>query len=444
MKIHILACGGAVMHNIAIALHKLGHKISGSDDEIFEPALSRLRQYGICPDAFGWFPDKITADLDFIILGMHAKDGNPELEKAKSLGLRIYSFPEYVFEHARNKTRVVVGGSHGKTTTTAMIMHVLKSLDMDFDYLVGSQLEGFDTMVKFSDAPVMVIEGDEYLTSALDPVPKFLKYHPHYALITGIAWDHINVFPTFEGYVRQFALFIESIEQNGELVYFSGDAVLKSLAEKARVRSEGYDTPSYHIDNGKTIVNHHGHDYPLEIFGEHNLQNAEGARLLCQCLGIGPERFYAALQSFKGTAKRLEKVYENDNLLIFRDFAHSPSKLKASIDAVRNQFGDRKIMAVFELHTFSSLNKNFLPQYQHAMDAADEAIVYFNKHVFEQKNMQMIDSEDIKNNFGKHVLAVNETEKLISKITDFKSNVSGNGHVLLLMSSGSFDNAVLW
>jgi UDP-N-acetylmuramate: L-alanyl-gamma-D-glutamyl-meso-diaminopimelate ligase len=444
MKIHILACGGAVMHNIAIALHKLGHTISGSDDEIFEPALSRLRRYGICPDEFGWFPEKIHAGLDFIILGMHARADNPELQRAKELHIKIYSFPEYVFEHARNKTRLVIGGSHGKTTTTAMIMHVLQTLKMDFDYLVGSQLEGFDTMVKFSDAPLMVIEGDEYLTSTLDPVPKFLKYHPHCALVTGIAWDHINVFPTFEGYIHQFELFIQSIETGGRLVYFKNDPILAGLATNSRAEAISYQTPAFSLEKGKVVVMKDSGTYPLEIFGEHNLQNAEGARLVCESIGIGESAFYGALASFKGTAKRLEKMYEDEHLTIFRDFAHSPSKLKATVEAVRQQFPGHKLLAVFELHTFSSLNKNFLPQYQHSMAAADERIVYFNAHVFEHKKMQAIDKEYIKESFGNNAEVINDTSKLISKIDTFRSNVSDQPRVLLFMSSGNFDNARFW
>lgn len=443
MKIHIIACGGAVMHNIAIALHQAGHQISGSDDEIFDPALSRLKKYGICPDAFGWFPEKINDQLDFVILGMHARADNPELAKAKEKGIRIYSFPEYVFEHAANKKRVVIGGSHGKTTTTAMIMHVLRTLGKSFDYLVGSQLEGFETMVKFSDAPVMVIEGDEYLTSTLDPVPKFLKYHPHIALITGIAWDHINVFPTFENYTHQFELFINSIEPQGKLIYFSGDPLLSSLAQKSTVTPLSYHTPQYHIRNGKVVVS--GKErHTLEIFGEHNLQNAEGAKLVCKELGIEEDEFYEALSSFSGTAKRLEKVKESDNMVIYRDFAHSPSKLKATVDAIRSRYPDRQILSVFELHTFSSLNKNFLPLYQHCMAASDESIVYFNPHVFEMKKMEILKSEDIKNSFGGNTEAVDQIEVLKEKIKFFSGNVSAGPRVLLLMSSGNFDNASFW
>lgn len=443
MKIHILACGGAVMHNIALALHQLGHTITGSDDEIFEPALSRLKDKGICPDEFGWFPDKIHSELDFIILGMHARADNPELLKAKELNIKIYSFPEYVYAHSKDKTRVVIGGSHGKTTTTAMVMHVLKVLKYDFDYLVGSQLEGFDTMVRFSDAPIMVIEGDEYLTSTLDPVPKFHKYKPHIALITGIAWDHINVFPTFDFYVDQFRIFIESIEKDGSLIYFKGDEILKNLCESSDKKKIPYGTPTYHIRNNQVVISK-GEKHTLEIFGEHNLQNAEGACLICKELGISEDSFYNALSSFKGTNKRLEKVFEGDNLLIFRDFAHSPSKLKATVEAVRNQFPNHKMMSVFELHTFSSLNKDFLPNYQHCMDQTDIAIVYYDPHVFAHKKMQVIENKDIISGFGDNVLPINSNPELISNILNFKSNVSDGPRVLLLMSSGNFGNASLW
>ncbi|MDI1232867.1 MAG: Mur ligase family protein [bacterium] len=443
MKIHILACGGAVMHNMAIALHQLGHTISGSDDEIFEPALSRLKSHGILPESFGWHPEKITKALDFIILGMHAKADNPELEKAKSLGIKVYSFPEYVYEHAKNKIRVVIAGSHGKTSTTAMIMHVLKTLHKDFDYLVGSQLEGFDTMVKFSDAPIMVIEGDEYLTSALDRVPKFIKYKPHYTQITGIAWDHINVFPTFENYVDQFAQYIDTIEKDGELVYFNDDKVLKALCEKAQVKARAYDTPKYENNNGVVTVLK-DRAYPLAVFGEHNLQNMEGASLLCENINITQTEFYQAMASFTGSARRLEKVFENDHLLIFRDFAHSPSKLKATVEAVRQQYPDSELMAVFELHTFSSLSQDFLPHYQDTMELADKAIVYFNPLVFEHKKMPILTLDQVTKGFHSDIEAINNTSELIAKINNFKGNVSGQHRVLLLMSSGNFDNTQLW
>ncbi len=443
MNIHILACGGAVMHNMAIALHQLGHTITGSDDEIFEPALSRLKSNHILPPEFGWFPEKITPYLDFIILGMHARADNPELAKAKNLGIKIYSFPEYIYKHAKDKTRIVVAGSHGKTTTTAMIMHVLKTLNKDFDYLVGSQLEGFDTMVKFSNAPIIVIEGDEYLTSAIDRVPKFLKYHPHYTQITGIAWDHINVFPTFENYVEQFELYIDTIDKNGALIYFDGDENLKKISEKATVKTIPYNTPIYESKNGKISVKK-DQSYPLSIFGEHNLQNMQGAALLCENIGISQSEFFRAIEGFTGSARRLEKVHEEKDLTIFRDFAHSPSKLKATVEAVKEQFPNSEVIAVFELHTFSSLSKNFLPYYKNTMQKADKAIVYFNPHVFEHKKMPVLNKQDVIDGFSSDIEAINETSELISKINFFRSNVSNKQCVLLFMSSGNFDNAQLW
>ncbi len=443
MKIHILACGGAVMHNIALALHATGHQVTGSDDEIFEPALSRLKAKGLLPEQFGWFPSNITDQLDFIILGMHAREDNPELLKAKELGVKIYSFPDYVYEHAKNKTRLVIAGSHGKTTTTAMIMHVLKKTGRDFDYLVGSQIEGFETMVRFSDAPVMVIEGDEYLTSALDRVPKFLKYKPHFTQITGIAWDHINVFPTFDNYVQQFADYIDTIEPDGQLIYFKGDEVLKGLCEKAKVRAIAYNTPAYRIDKGITVLTG-TKEYPLSVFGEHNLQNMEGAQLLCENIGIGRDEFLTAIASFTGSARRLEKVFEKDNLTVFRDFAHSPSKLKATVEAVKQQYPDAEVIAVFELHTFSSLNRDFLPQYHQAMAKADKAIVYYSAHVFELKRMPVLDKEEVKAGFGGDIEVFTDSLALKEKINDFKSNVSGQPCVLLVMSSGNFDNTQLW
>lgn len=440
MKIHILACGGAVMHNIALALHNLGHTVTGSDDEIFEPALSRLKAKGLLPEAFGWFPEKIDTSLDFIILGMHARSDNPELKKAQELGLKIYSFPDYVYEHAKDKTRLVIAGSHGKTTTTAMVMHVLKHLNRDFDYLVGSQLEGFDTMVKFSNAPLMVIEGDEYLTSTLDPVPKFMKYKPHFTQITGIAWDHINVFPTFENYVSQFENYIATIQPHGELIYFEGDEHLKKIAEQAAVKHRAYSTPAYETINGKVILKKEK-DYPMEVFGDHNLQNLEGARMLCNNIDISNDEFYSAIGSFTGTARRLEKVYEGPGLIIIRDFAHSPSKLKATVSAVRQQYPDSHLAAVFELHTFSSLSRNFLPHYNDTMTPADTRIVYYNPHVFEMKRMPVLDAAEVKAGFGGNIEVMNSTPDLLEKINFLKSNVSDTPCVLLLMSSGNFDNA---
>jgi UDP-N-acetylmuramate: L-alanyl-gamma-D-glutamyl-meso-diaminopimelate ligase len=442
-RIHIIACGGAVMHNIAIALHLLGHHVTGSDDEIFEPALSRLQRYNLLPNEIGWNENNITPTIDFIILGMHARKENPELQKAILLNIKIYSFPDYIYEHAKNKTRIVIGGSHGKTTSTAMLMHVLKSQDIDFDYLVGSQLEGFETMVKFSNAPIMVIEGDEYLTSALDPVPKFHKYLPHIAMITGISWDHINVFPTFENYVEQFRIFINSIVKDGKLIYFKEDNELQKLTKNINVTNFTYTTPMYHIRNGKTIISK-SERYTLDIFGEHNLQNSEGVRLICEQLGIFEKDFYTSLSSFKGTSKRLEKVYEEKKIIIFRDFAHSPSKLKASINAIKNQFPEHLVISIYELHTFSSLNKNFFPEYKNTMDETDEGLVYYNPEVLKHKKLEPFDNEDINKYFGEKISVIQDSKKILEKISEIRSNYSGKPCVLLFMSSGNFDNTKLW
>ncbi|MDP2176864.1 MAG: Mur ligase family protein [Bacteroidota bacterium] len=442
-RIHIIACGGAVMHNIAIALHLLGHQVTGSDDEIFEPALSRLQKHNLLPSQIGWNENKIDPNIDFIILGMHARKENPELRKAIQLNLKIYSFPDYIYEHAKNKMRIVIGGSHGKTTSTAMLMHVLKDQNIDFDYLVGSQLDGFDTMVKFSEAPIMVIEGDEYLTSALDPVPKFHKYMPHIAMITGISWDHINVFPTFENYILQFKIFIDLINKEGKLIFFKDDSELLKLTQNIDVLNYSYQTPMYHIRNGKTIISK-AEKYTLDIFGEHNLQNSEGVRLICKELGINEKEFYASLSTFKGTSKRLEKVYEDKETIIFRDFAHSPSKLKASINAIKNQFPEHLIISIYELHTFSSLNKNFFPEYQGTMENTDEGLIYFNPEVIKHKKLEPIDNKEIRQYFGEKIAIIQDSKKILEKISEIRSNYIGKPCVLLFMSSGNFDNTKLW
>ena len=422
------------MHNMALALHSMGYKVSGSDDEIFEPALSRLKLLGLLPEKFGWDDSRITSDIDFIILGMHARADNPELIKAKSLGLKIYSFPEYVYEHSKNKTRIVVGGSHGKTSTTAMIMHVLNHKKMDFDYLVGSQLEGFERMVKLSHAPIIVIEGDEYLTSALDLKPKFHWYKPHTAILTGIAWDHINVFPTYDFYVQQFKIFIESIEPKGTLIYCNEDKDLAKLTVDASCTALPYDVPNHTIENGTTTIHLSGTDYSLQVFGKHNLLNLQAAMMACQTVGITETEFWKAISTFTGAAKRLEKIKDTDTIKIFRDFAHSPSKLKATVKAAIEQFEGFNIIGVFELHTFSSLNADFLKEYKDAMKGLDTAIVYYNSHVFELKKMQMLSPDFVSEQFG-GVMVINNSNNLKETI---QSKLSGR-NVLLLMSSGNFD-----
>ena len=434
MRVHFISIGGAVMHNMALALHSMGYKVSGSDDEIFEPALSRLKLLGLLPEKFGWDDSRITSDIDFIILGMHARADNPELIKAKSLGLKIYSFPEYVYEHSKNKTRIVVGGSHGKTSTTAMIMHVLNHKKMDFDYLVGSQLEGFERMVKLSHAPIIVIEGDEHLTSALDLKPKFHWYKPHTAILTGIAWDHINVFPTYDFYVQQFKIFIESIEPKGTLIYCNEDKDLAKLTVDASCTALPYDVPNHTIENGTTTIHLSGTDYSLQVFGKHNLLNLQAAMMACQTVGITETEFWKAISTFTGAAKRLEKIKDTDTIKIFRDFAHSPSKLKATVKAAIEQFEGFNIIGVFELHTFSSLNADFLKEYKDAMKGLDTAIVYYNSHVFELKKMQMLSPDFVSEQFG-GVMVINNSNNL--KETN-QSKLSGR-NVLLLMSSGNFD-----
>lgn len=443
MRVHFIAIGGSAMHNLAIALHKKGFKVTGSDDEIFEPSKSRIAKYGLLPEQFGWFPEKISKDLDAIILGMHARADNPELLKAQEMGVKVYSYPEYIYEQSKNKTRVVIGGSHGKTSITSMILHVLGKLNIDFDYMVGAQLKGFDTMVKITDAKLIILEGDEYLSSPIDRRPKFHLYHPNIALISGIAWDHINVFPTFENYVEQFSTFVSLIEKNGALIYCKADPEVNKVAlmtPNPDIDRIGYQTPENVIENGVTSILVHGNEIPLEVFGDHNLQNIEGARLVCNQLKISDEQFYEAIQDFKGAAKRLELIAKNDTTAVYKDFAHSPSKLKATTQAVKRQYKDRLLIACMELHTFSSLNKDFLEQYKGSMAEADEAYVYYSNHTIEHKKLAAITPEEVKAAFGSdNVTIYNNSDELFKML----ENKDWNNKVLLLMSSGNFDGVNL-
>jgi len=438
MRIHFIAIGGSAMHNMAIALHKKGFEVTGSDDVLFEPSVSRLSKYGLLPENNGWYPEKITPDIDAIILGMHARADNPELLKAQELGLKIFSYPEYIYEHSKDKLRVVIGGSHGKTTITSMILHVLKNTGKDFDYLVGAQLEGFDTMVKLTDeAQIIVIEGDEYLSSAIDRRPKFHLYKANLGVISGIAWDHINVFPTFENYTDQFRLFIETIQPNGKLIYSETDEVLNDVVKKDQsdVEKLPYHLPDYNIKYGITNIINGQKVYPLQVFGEHNLLNIEAARLVCESLGISTDDFYTQISSFKGAARRLELMGKNGTSNFFKDFAHSPSKLKATIHAVRSQFPDRKLVSCIELHTFSSLNKDFLGEYAHAMDEADEAIVFIDKKTFEQKKMEPYPAETVKDAFYRADLVFYNDPSILEK---YLENIAIDNTNLLMMSSGNF------
>lgn len=437
MHIHFIAIGGSAMHNLAIALHKKGYLITGSDDEVFEPSRSRLKQYGLLPQIEGWNPDIISSNIDVIILGMHARVDNPELLRAQELGLKIYSYPEYLYEQTRNKKRVVIGGSHGKTTTTSMIMHVLKFHGVDFDYMVGANIEGFETMVGLnSTSGIAVFEGDEYLSSPIDPRPKFHHYQPHIALLTGIAWDHINVFPTFENYIEQFTIFANSIVPGGTFIYFEEDERVKKIAltVKSEVKAVPYYTPDYLVEENKTSIITAADLIPLEIFGEHNLQNIAGAKLVCNELGISNEQFYEAISGFKGSSRRLEVIAENDKTTVFYDFAHSPSKLKATTQAVKDQFSNRKLIAVMELHTFSSLKKEFLPYYKGSMEAADQALVYFNPKTIEHKKLENITPEQVKEAFGNNVEVYTDADQLF----DYLKSVNWEHENLLIMTSGNF------
>jgi len=378
MRTHFIAIGGAAMHNLALALHNKGYIVTGSDDAIFEPSKSRLEKKGLLPEYLGWFPEKITPNIEAIIVGMHAKADNPELLKAKELGVKIYSYPEFLYEQSKYKTRVVIGGSHGKTTITSMILHVMHYHNINVDYMVGAQLEGFDTMVHLTETnDFIVLEGDEYLSSPIDRRPKFHLYQPNIALLSGIAWDHINVFPSFENYVEQFEIFVKQIINGGILVYNEEDETVKKVAEDATnpIRKIAYKTPNYKVENGTTLLETPEGDMPIAIFGGHNLNNLAGAKWVCQNMGVDEADFYEAIASFKGASKRLEKIAESNNKVAYKDFAHSPSKVAATTKAVKNQYPDRKLIACLELHTYSSLNAAFLKEYQGALDAADIAVV---------------------------------------------------------------------
>ncbi len=437
MKVHFIAIGGSAMHNLAIALKRKGVEISGSDDEIFEPSKSRLAENGILPNKIGWDVSLISDELDAIILGMHARKDNPELMRAQELGLKIYSYPEFIYEQTQDKKRIVVGGSHGKTTITSMLLHVMNFLGVKTDYLVGALLEGFDCMVQLSDAPYIVIEGDEYLSSPIDMRPKFHWYAPDVALISGIAWDHINVFPTFENYVDQFKIFTEKITPNGALIYFEKDESIQEIVGQLRtdVKKVPYGLPTHEIIDGKTYLIAGDLRVPLKVFGNHNLQNILGAKLVLNEIGISDQDFYRAIQSFKGAAKRLELIAENKTCLAYKDFAHSPSKLKATVAAVKEQFPTRKLVACMELHTFSSLKKEFLPQYDQCMAAADLAFVYFSPEVVAHKKLENITADLVKQSFGTPNVKVYTDS---AELTNDLRQLTWENANLLLMSSGNF------
>lgn len=438
MHIHFIAIGGSAMHNLALALHHKGDTISGSDDTIFEPSKSRLQKAGLLPESFGWFPEKITSDVDAIILGMHAKADNPELLKAQELGLKIYSYPEYLYEHSKNKTRVVIGGSHGKTTITAMILHVLNYHNISADYMVGAQLEGFETMVHLThENDFIVLEGDEYLSSPIDRRPKFHLYKPNIALLSGIAWDHINVFPTYENYVEQFKIFVDSIIKGGSINYNEEDPEVVKVVEASEntIRKIGYQTPQYTIENGVTYLETPEGPMPIEIFGNHNLNNLAGAKWICQHLGVDEDDFYEAIAGFKGASKRLEKIAESNSAVAYKDFAHSPSKVEATTKAVKAQYPDRILVACLELHTYSSLTPQFLKEYQGTLDAADVAVVFYSPHAVEIKKLQPITQQQIAEAFKKEDLIIYTDPE---EFKNYLFNCNFKNTTLLLMSSGNY------
>jgi UDP-N-acetylmuramate: L-alanyl-gamma-D-glutamyl-meso-diaminopimelate ligase len=438
MKVHFIAIGGSAMHNLAIALARKGFQVTGSDDELLDPSKTRLEKQGILPSSIGWDETRITSDLDAVILGMHARADNPELLKAKELAIPIFSYPEYLFEQSKNKHRIVIGGSHGKTTITSMLLHVVNELGLKVDYMVGAQLEGYDCMVKLTDdAQFMILEGDEYLSSPIDRRPKFHLYFPNTALISGIAWDHINVFPTWENYIDQFDQFCGLIQDNGTLVYNTEDATVNSLGEKyaSKLTTKAYQTPQYEVTESGTLLHLDGRSYELQVFGGHNLQNLMGAMRLAESMAISNHDFLTAIKTFTGAGKRLQKVTEATGFTMFKDFAHSPSKLKATTKAVKEQFRSRKVVACMELHTFSSLRQDFLPLYEHAMDAADVALVYFSPKVVAHKKLAPITKEMVQAGFKGDVIVVNET----SEVLQFINEIDWHDSVLLMMSSGNFD-----
>lgn len=438
MKIHFIAIGGSAMHNLALALQHKGYRVTGSDDVIFEPSRSRLDSKGLLPKEFGWFPEKINKDLDAVVLGMHAKEDNPELLKAQELGLKIYSYPEFLYEQSKNKTRVVIGGSHGKTTITSMILHVLNYHDIPVDYMVGAQLDGFDRMVHLTEEnDFIVLEGDEYLSSPIDRRPKFHLYRPNIALLSGIAWDHINVFPTYENYVEQFKIFVDSIVKGGSITYNEEDAEVKNVVEASEnpIRKLPYTTPEYIVEDGQTLLQTSDGPMPIEIFGKHNLSNLAGAKWICQNMGVDEEDFYEAIATFKGASKRLEKIAEAANSVAFKDFAHSPSKVAATTRAVKEQYPDRKLIACLELHTYSSFNPEFLKEYKGALDAADEAVIFYLPESVAIKKLKEVTPNQISEAFQRKDLNI-YTEA--SSFHEFIKRQDYSDTTLLLMSSGNY------
>lgn len=439
-KVHFIAIGGSAMHNLAIALHRKGYDVTGSDDEIFEPSRTRLEREGILPEELGWHPEKLNDSYDAVILGMHARIDNPELIRAQEIGLKIYSYPEYLYEQSKDKIRIVIGGSHGKTTITSMVLHVMKDAGIDTDFMVGAQLEGFDVMVRLSDtAKYMVIEGDEYLTSPIDRIPKFHKYHPHIAVISGIGWDHVNVFPTFDSYLEQFRIFINTIENDGCLIFDNTDVEARRLAESSKVTHLGYGIHPYHSNDGKTFLSlDNGDEVEVRIFGEHNMKNINAARLVLNRIGVTDEQFYNSIKSFKGAARRLETLIDDKEKgnVVFRDFAHAPSKVLATVNAIREKYPEKYFLAVFELHTYSSLSEVFIDHYANCLDKCDKAVVFYDPHAVAVKKLDMMSDERIIKGFNRDDISVVHSKK---ELLDLIKTLNINNVVAGFMSSGDFN-----
>lgn len=437
-KIHFIAIGGSVMHNLAVELHKAGHQITGSDDEINDPSRSALQAAGILPEKNGWFPEKIDNSLDFVIVGMHARKDNPELLRAQELNVKILSFPDYIYEQSRDKQRIVIAGSHGKTTITAILIHVLKYFNRKFDYVVGARVPGVPTTVRLTDAPMIIIEGDEYLSSPLDPTPKFLRYRHHVGVISGIAWDHANVYPTEESYVKQFDAFADQTPKGGILVYNEQDpiAAIVGKKERADIVSIPFKSHSHTTDsNGNLFLTNGKERFPIKIFGSHNLQNISAAKELLKKVGVSPEQFLEAIGSFEGASGRLEKIKEGGNTTVFKDFAHAPSKVKATVKAMKEMYPSRDLVAVLELHTFSSLNKKFLPQYKDSLKGAQTAAVYFDPAKVSARGFEALSANEIQAAFNAPALKVFEDAR---QLRSFLAEQQWKNKNLLMMSSGNF------
>ncbi|WP_156309281.1 UDP-N-acetylmuramate--L-alanine ligase [Sphingobacterium endophyticum] len=441
MRIHFIAIGGSIMHNLAINLAEQGHQVTGSDDQIVEPSKSQLKEAGLLPKELGWFPEKITEDIDAVILGMHADENNPELQKAKELGIRIYSFPEFVYEQSSEKTRVVIAGTYGKTTITSMIMHVLKKLGRNFDYLVGAQLEGFDKLLQLSpENNLIIIEGDEYYASAMNKQSKFLKYKPNIALISGVDWDHFKTVISQEDYFKQFEDFIRTIVPKGTLIYNKDDKNTREVVERTmdiKINRHGYKLPEYSINKGITYVQVGEHNIPLKVFGKHNLSNISGAFTVCEWLGVKRDEFYAAIQDFRSSIRYLEFVASQNGSVVYQDFAHTPGKLRSSIHAVKEQFPNQALVTIIELNGYDSLDSEFITEYANSMNESDFAVVFVNTSLIKEKNIALDNLIWRLNEAFNHPAFQVITQ--MAELEDFLETFKSNGYNLLFMSSNNYN-----